>query len=116
MMNLPHQTNIPYSIVYEIIIDSLELTSDNVKENIIEVINFHIKAYFNGTEKHGEKIVCYLDSPEEKFKNFSKFTKQEIIDILEQKCFEEILVSKTNLNSQFYVKRNIVSSQGLPWN
>lgn len=115
-MKIPAETNVPYSVEYEIVIDSMEVVSDNSKKNVIRAVAFHLESSFDEVIKRGKQIVCELDTPGETFKEFSDFTKQEIIDILEQKCFEEILTSKTKLHSEYYIETKMISSQELPWN
>lgn len=115
-MELPHQTNTPYNVEYEFIIDTVEVISNYERENAIDSIIFHIKSSFKDIEYHSESIYCNLCNPDPKnFKEFSDFTKEEIIAILEEKCFEEILTNKTKLHSQYYITKKVISSNDLPW-
>lgn len=116
MMKLPHQTNTPYNVEYEFIIDAIEVITNYERENAIDSIIFHIISSHEGIEYHSPSIVCDLENPDpENFKEFSDFTKEEIIAILEEKCFEEILTNKTKLHSQYYITRKVISSNDLPW-
>lgn len=115
-MKLPHQTNTPYNVEYEFIIDAIEVITNYERENAMDSIIFHIKSSYEGIEYHSSSIVCDLENPDPKnFKEFSDFTKEEIISLLEEKCFEEILIHKTKLHSQYYITRKVISSNDLPW-
>jgi hypothetical protein len=116
MMKLPHQTNTPYNVGYEFIIDAIEVITNYERENAIDSIIFHIKSSYEGTEYHSSSIVCNLENLDpDNFKEFSDFTKEEIISILEEKCFEEILINKTKLNSQYYNTKKVIPQNELPW-
>jgi hypothetical protein len=117
MSNIPAETNIPHSISYEIVIDSVETETFGNMENIIKSIHFHVRSFFEGKTFEGKNLCLNLDFPNsESFKNFSEFTKAEILELIETKMFDEIITSKTELNSRYYVVVNTYSPNDLPWN
>lgn len=117
MSNIPAETNIPHTISYEIVIDSVETETSGGFENIIRCIKFHLRSSFNGRIFDGTPLFLDLDFPNlEEFKNFSEFSKSEILELIEIKMFDEIITSKTELNSRYYVAVNTYSPENLPWN
>lgn len=117
MSNTPAETNIPHSISYEIVIDSVETETFSGMENVIRHIKFHVRSIFEGKIFEGSELVLELDFPEiESFKNFSEFSRNEIIELIESKMFDEIITSKTELNSRYYKTSTKYSSENLPWN
>lgn len=116
MMELPYQTNTPFIVEYSIIVDAVEIISDYQNENIIDKVSFHVDSLCNDIQYSSETITCNFDNPDfNNFKSFQEFTKAEIVAILEKKCFEQILVIKSKLNSQYYVTKKVISSDDLSW-
>lgn len=117
MENIPHQTNIPHAVQYELKIDAVETISNAIMENIIQSISFHIESNFNGVKHVGESLICNFDPPtEEDFKKFDSFTKEQIVNLLEEKMLPEIITTKTNLHSKYYKTTEIYTPDNLPWN
>ncbi len=117
MENTPSKTNVPFSVHHELKIDAVETISNSEMENIIQSISFHIESEFNGVRHYGESLVYKLDPPSESdFKKFDSFTKEEIVNMLEEKMLPEIITSKTYLNSKYYKSTEIYTSDNLPWN
>jgi len=117
MSNIPAETNIPHPVSYEIVIDSVKTESFGGMENIIKSIEFHIKSSHNEKTFDGNNLVLNLEFPNIKnFKEFSKFTRNEVIDMIEERMMDEIVTSKTELNSRYYVITSTYSSSNLPWN